>query len=208
MKTIIITSFQPFGDYDYNPTKDIVHHTIKQQKEGRYTRKIIGLFLPCEYYGGFQSLLPYIEREKPYAIISTGFSSSVQGIRIENRFENMMYHQKYKDATGLDPQKEPIDKDGSDYEYTDHDLNVFFKNELHNKNMPIEFSNNADNFVCNALGYLTAQHIENKKLKTKHIFFHIPWISKYRGLVKLTPDKIFLEEKIVYRAIDFIVSKI
>lgn len=208
MKTIIITSFQPFGDYMYNPTKDIAHYAKKQYENGKYTRKIIGLFLPCEYYGAFNEFRPYIEKEKPYAIINLGFSSSVKGIRIENRFENIMYHNRYSDNLGLKPDREPINKNGDDYEYTDHNLNVFFKNELHNKNMRVEFSNNANNFICNSFGYLTAQFIREHKLQTKHIFLHIPWTDNYREIIKNTDGKIFLEERVIHRAIDFIIKKI
>ncbi|MBP6931251.1 MAG: hypothetical protein KBD48_03295 [Candidatus Pacebacteria bacterium] len=208
MKTILITSFKPFGDYVYNPTKDIVHYAKKQYENDKYTRKIIGLFLSCEYHGAFHDLRPYIEKEKPYAIINLGFLSSAQGIRIENRFENMMYHSMYADNRGLKPDREPVDKDGDEYEYTDHDLNVFFKNELHNKNMRVEFSNNANNFICNSLGYSTAQFIREQKMKTKHIFLHIPWTDNYRGAIKNTDGEIFLEKHVIHSAIDFIIQKI
>jgi pyrrolidone-carboxylate peptidase len=207
MKTIIITAFKPFGGYMYNPTQDIIRYVKMKSRSGEYTRKIIGLILPCEYYGAFKLLRPYIEREKPYAIINTGFSSSVKGIRIENRFENIM-NGKYPDSLGFSPQKEMIVPDADSYMYTNHDLNVFFKKELRNKNMCIEFSNDAENFICNSLGFLTAKFIDDNKLKTKHLFFHIPWTDNYRLIIKLPPGKVFLEEKNMQRAIDFIIKKI
>lgn len=206
MKKIIITGFEPFGSYTDNPTMDLIEY-IKNKYEKNNDLKIIGLVLPCEYYGAFEILNDKINKEKPDVIISTGLASAVRGIRIENRFHNIM-DGKYPDAKGFDPKKEPIIDGGDDCYYTDYKSNIFFKNNLIKRNLPIEFSNNAEYFTCNSLGYLTARKITEEKLPIKHMFLHICWTSDYRGKYKIGLDKMFIETSSLHSAIDFILKNI
>jgi pyroglutamyl-peptidase len=206
MKKIIVTGFEPFGSYTDNPTQDLVKYLNNKYIDNK-DFKVSGLVLPCEYYGAFEILDSHIEKEKPYAIINTGLASAVRGIRIENRFHNIM-DGKYPDAKGFEPKKEIIIEGCDDCYYTDYKSNIFFKNNLIKRNLPVEFSNNAEYFICNSLGYLTARKITENRLPIKHMFLYICWTSDYRGKYKINSDKMFLEIISLHTAIDFILRNI
>jgi len=111
MRKIIITGFEPFGPYNFNPSKDLALFYNSKIING--DKKIIGIVLPCTYYGAFHKLSDVIERENPYAIISIGLSSLAKGVRIETVFKNIM-NGKYSDANEYNPKGDHIDeRDGA-----------------------------------------------------------------------------------------------
>jgi pyroglutamyl-peptidase len=123
-KKVIFTGFLPFGGYQFNPTEDLVRYfnsyvTIPQIE-------IMGLVLPCTYFGAFEKLSKIIDKEKPDAIISMGLSSCVKGIRIETTFRNLM-NGKYPDMSGYDPAGIPICNEINAREFlTSNVSNIFF----------------------------------------------------------------------------------
>jgi len=207
MKKVILTGFQPFGGYKYNPTEDSAKYFNRLGFiEGI---KVIALVLPCTYFGAFQILSKVINQEKPNAIISTGLSSGVKGVRIETTFHNIM-NSKYPDAEGRAPDGLPIcDKPSAkDFLMTNAD-NVYLANVLKSNGIPIELSIEADGFICNSLGYLTTKKIlKNSYPLIKNMFIHIPWTDDYKNKIILEPSKIFLEKEKYYQAIKLLIKNI
>lgn len=208
MKKVILTGFEPFGDYKFNPTQE---STIFFNSLGDVSGiKVIGLVLPCTYFGAFQVLCKVINREKPDAIISTGLASSVKGIRIETTFHNIMKG-KYPDADGMMPNglllwNKPYAKD---YLIATAN-NIYLANLLKSNEIPVELSFNADAFICNSLGYLTSKKILKDSLWSpiKNMFIHIPWTDDYKDKIILEPHKIFLEKEKYYKAIELLIKNI
>lgn len=190
MKKIIITAFKPFGSYSYNPTEDIVNYL-----DGKifYNTKIIGVVLPCTYLGAFKVLRKIIEKENPDFIINMGLASSVEGIILESQFKNSMYHDKYADTDGYRPNNVAINPGVSPSHC--HTINTDIKRLLEEK--PSLFSRvsyDANSFICNSLGYLTADYISKTRPDIKHIFMHIPWTDTYKDLIEISSEKIFISE--------------
>ncbi len=200
MKTVLLTGFEPFGDYKHNPTQDLVNY-ISNKKPRISQSFIYGIVLPCTYKGAFEILSKEIDRIKPDAIISTGLSSSVGGVRIETVFRNMMYS-KYADADGFTPNSLKIREDWPMVKQIHPNSDSHFLAELLSKiNIPVELSQNANTFICNSLGFLTSAKIQQEKLPIKNMFIHIPWTSNYQGKIDLDPDKVFIELPQAYDAI-------
>lgn len=206
MKKVIVTGFEPFGSYKFNPTKELAEWNDMRTVTGK--ERIIGIVLPCTYRGAFEKLSKIIDEEKPDAIISTGLSSTVGGIRIETRFRNRMLS-KYADANGYKPKGIRINrKRGAYNELTPFCDHTFFRKTLDGKGIPVEVSQDANTFICNSLGYLTTQKILSEHLPIRNMFIHIPWTDEYKDRVNLEPGKIFLPADVTYTAIDILVEHI
>ena len=153
MKRIILTGFEPFGDYKFNPTQDIA-----KEYDGKEIRdiEVIGLVLPCTYYSAHNYLKSFTKSLAPDAILSLGLSSSVKGFRFEKFGKNWM-DGKYKDANGFNPKGMPIIEGGKEFYGVNSNI-LGLANNLSNSNLPFEISENADAFICNSLIYLTSMN--------------------------------------------------
>lgn len=208
MKRIIITGFEPFGLYKFNSTGEIAQSYDAWVIEDKL---LVGVVLPCSYRGAFEKLKKIIDSEKPSAIISTGLSSSVHGIRFETVFRNIM-DGKYPDADLYEPKGELIiaEKNAPMFLSSTAD-NARLANIVYSHGIPVEVSADADAFICNSLGYLTTRMIINKNLPIKNVFIHIPWTDDYQDMIKLEksdPVKIFMDREMVTEAFAIIIKNI
>jgi len=203
MRQIIITGFQPFGPYKFNPVEESTRYLDGKQID-EYCIK--GIVLPCTYHGAFQILKQAISEINPEAIISTGLSSSVKGIRFETTGRNIM-NGKYPDANGYQPNGIPIIEGGKEFLNT-NSYNSNLANLLYQEGIPTEMSANADDFICNSLIYLTSQHLQINKSKTKNVFIHIPWTENYKSRIELEPHKIMISQEVLYHSIETIVRNV
>ncbi len=202
MKQVMITGFDPFGPYKYNPSQDIVEYFKGKTIAGN---KINAILLPTIYYA-FALIEEEIAKTKPIAIISTGLSSSVKGIRIESTGRNIM-NGKYVDKNGVLASGEPILKAESEFVGVNTD-SCKFANILAKNNIPVEISADADGYTCNALIYETSHYLAKNKLATKQFFLHSPWTDKYKGKVDLEPQKIMIAEEDLFRAVELIIENL
>jgi len=206
MKKIILTGFKPFGNYPFNPTEESTKYFISCVTIPQI--EIIGLVLPCTYFGAFKILSEVMDKEKPDAIISTGLSSSVKGIRIETAFRNLMSG-KYPDSTGYSPVELKINEEKNAREFLSPQANhLFLANKLHLENIPVEMSANADTFICNSLGYLTTEKILNNNLPIRNMFMHIPFTDNYKDRINMDSSKFFLEKEKLHQAIKLMIKNI
>jgi pyroglutamyl-peptidase len=203
MKQIIVTGFQPFGPYRFNPVEESTKHFDKKQID---EYQIHGLVLPCTYFGAFKTLKEAITEINPNAIISTGLSSSVKGIRFETTGKNIM-NGKYPDANKYAPNGIPIIENGPEYINTNSD-NSHLANILQNNGIPTEISSNADGFICNSLIYLTSNHIKNNSPQTRNAFIHVPWTDNYKSKIELEPHKIMISQETLYNSIETLIKNI
>lgn len=206
MKKVILTGFEPFGDYKYNPTKESTEYFNSIGVVSGV--KVMGLVLPCTYYGASNILSKVIDKEKPDAVISTGLSSNVKAIRIETTFHNLM-NGKYPDANNYCPHGVPLGEEIGYEEFLSSTAdNLFLAEILHGNGIPVEISKDSDTFICNSLGYLTTKKILSNYLKIRNMFIHIPWTDDYKDKINLEPTKIFLEKKKYYQAIELLIKNI
>jgi len=203
MKQIIVTGFQPFGPYKFNPVEESTKYFDGKQIDGY---KIKGIVLPCTYFGAFQILKDAISEINPDAIISTGLSSSVKGIRFETTGRNIM-NGKYADAEGYSPNNVPIIEGGKEFHNT-NSPNHTLANILHKEGIPTEMSANADDFICNSLIYLTSNHLQTSELNNRNAFIHVPWTDNYKGKIDLEPHKIMISQGTLYHSIETIVKNV
>ncbi len=204
MSKVILTGFKPFGSYQFNPTEDLAQ-AFNGKKIGDH--EIIGIVLECTYDAFEKTLKGVIETHYPAAIISTGLSSSVKGVRIETVGKNIM-RGKYPDAEGRNPEGEKLSLDGRQFLEAQSD-GVSLANVLYTHEIPTELSSDADGFVCNALLYRTIEYILTQhRASMRNTFIHIPWTDDYKGRVNLEEGKIMTPKADVHRAIELLIQHI
>ncbi len=206
MKKVIVTGFEPFGEYTFNPTQELASWNNMRTITGQ--EQIIGLVLPSTYYGAFKILEKVMIEEKPDVIISTGLSSSVKSIRFETRFHNKM-ESKYADADNYQPKglRINVKENAQKFFETNADIKQLRK-LLQSEKIETEISIDANTFICNSLAYLTIQKIVTQGLPTRFIFLHIPWTDDYTSQIELEPGKVFMSKNTLYNAIDLLVENI
>lgn len=204
MKKIILTGFEPFGPYQYNPTKQ---STEDFNGKTFGDRTVIGLVLPSVYSAWGHLASTILHNSDAYAIISTGLSSSVQGIRIESTFRNTM-NGKYADANGYAPKNMPVLNENVPYTIHSKAPHKKLLHLLLENNVPAERSNDADNFICNALGYMTSVAMRNSGYINRNLFVHIPWTTFYQDKVPHVTGKIFLDHDLYYKGLELLIRNI
>jgi len=196
LEKAILTGFEPFGPYKYNPVYDTTLRLDRQNLDGL---EIYGLILPPNYYQASEVLLEKIKEISPTIVLSTGLSSSIPKIRFEAVGKNKM-DGKYPDNEGRKPEGEKIIADDKNF-YRTNVNNIALARSLNNMDIFSEVSTNADYFICNSLIYLTARNIEKEKLCVKFGFFHTPWTDSYAKLVEIAPEKIIIPQENLEKAI-------
>lgn len=211
MRTIIVTGFEPFGNYEYNPTQDLINEINTKYANRGYDNglKVIGIVLPCEYIRAFDILKEVIQRENPDAILNIGLSSEAKGIRFEKRFKNKMHHIKYADNIGYRPNHISILENGKPELNTTYNEVFYLIKLLRDEKIHVEVSEDANGFICNSLGYRVANHIKYLEKYIAHVFIHIPWTSDYKGKISLEgTGKIFIEKEELNKAVDIMINHI
>lgn len=203
MKKAILTGFEPFGLYKYNPVQDVA-----KEYDGKVIGdiEVTGLVLPCTYYGAFDLLSKKIDNLFPEVILGSGLASKVQCIRLEGIGRNIMGG-KYADADGRKPENEPLIQGGRLWYPTNSD-NISLANALYEAGVPSEISVDAEGFICNSLIYLTAKRIFEEKLPIKFAFFHTPWLEEYLDRIHLEPGKVTITKRDLKKTIEVLINEL
>lgn len=197
MRRAILTGFEPFGHYKFNPTQDAAAEYNGKRFDDL---EIVGLVLPCSYHGAFDALSMEIDRLSPQIVLSTGLASRVPRIRLELYGRNLM-NGKYPDADGNKPENEPIVRGGKPWYRVNSDP-ASLANSMHEAGIPSELSVDAEGFICNSLIYLTARRIHEERLPVSHAFFHIPWTDDYLDRIELENGKATIRKTDLRKAIE------
>lgn len=203
MKKLILTGFEPFGPYKFNPTQDIAKAFSGADYFGI---KIIGIVLPASYFSASDILFSKIERERPDIVLSCGLASSVQRIRIEAVGRNCM-NGKYPDCDGLKPRNEEIVLGGPRCQSVNTD-SIALANCLHDEGIDSEVSVDAGAYICNSLIYRTMYRIRDKKSQIKFAFFHTPWTDKDLDRIQLEQGKVTIKKSDLVKTVEILAQKI
>lgn len=201
MKRMIVTGFEPFGPYKFNPSQESSEF-FDAQKIGSH--EIVGIVLRCTYLGAFQILKNAIAEIEPTAVISVGLSSGVKGIRFETTGRNIM-NGKYPDADGYQPNGIRICEGSAEFIAANSDSTAL-ANRVYQKGIPTEISANAEGFICNSLLYLTSHYIQKNRPKIRNVFIHTPWTANFGDRVSLETGKIMIPLQELHGAIEEIIK--
>tara|TARA_B100000131_G_scaffold320951_1_gene370372 strand:- start:1449 stop:2078 length:630 start_codon:yes stop_codon:yes gene_type:complete len=197
MTNLIITSFEQFSKYKYNPTISVADRVSAIfNKDENFN--VISEILQCKY-STIKNEVYDLYKYKPDIIISLGLGASRKSLNLEYLAQNE-YSSFSPDNEGVLLQNEPIIDRGYDLKNT---LDLDNLNNISNKNVKSEISTNAGKFMCNANFYWNQYKINTQNLNTKFVFIHIPFTDKYKNL-----EPLINEEKLPVLSEDGIVNAI
>ena len=197
MTNLIITSFEQFSKYKYNPTISVADRVSAIfNKDENFN--VISEILQCKY-SSIKNEVYDLYKYKPDIIISLGLGASRKSLNLEYLAQNE-YSSLSPDNEGVLLQNEPIIDRGYDLKNT---LDLDNLNNISNKNVKSEISTNAGKFMCNANFYWNQYKINTQNLNTKFVFIHIPFTDKYKNL-----EPLINEEKLPVLSEDGIVNAI
>lgn len=172
MKTVIVTAFEPFGDFEDNPTQKI----LAELPAFLYDAKIIKVTLPVIWNQAFSELLPVMDRHKPSLILMLGLAAGRTHVNIERVAINVA-SSKTPDNLGQISYEKPIDKAGPDAYFTNLPLEEVMQ-RMHRKQIPATLSNSAGTYLCNQIMYQVLHHIAKEEADTKAGFIHMPLLPE------------------------------
>jgi len=192
---ILVTGFEPFGPYKYNPVQDVTEF-FDWKKLGKLKIKWIVL---SSIYGAFTEIEWYIKKNQPDIILSMWLASRVNGIRIETVGNNIR-HSNYADAKWKLINNSKIEKKWPEKIRLNTQAQKLF-DVLIRHDIPAEISNDAEWFICNDLIYQTARYIEKNKLNIQQCFIHTPWTQDYLDKVDIEDWKMKISKDMLINAV-------
>ena len=201
---VILTSFEQFYKYKYNPTISVaekVENILKNSNIINLSTKI----MQCKYSTIKQEVYGLYE-SNPDIILSLGLGASRTSLNLESLAQNE-YSSVAPDNEGIILNGDPIIPNGNDLLSS---LNLNDLEILSNKHVKSAISNNAGKFMCNANFYWNQYKINNENLNTKYLFIHIPFTDEYIGKepILANEDLPILSENGIVNAIVSILEKI
>tara|TARA_B100000700_G_C15062614_1_gene866906 strand:- start:10378 stop:11007 length:630 start_codon:yes stop_codon:yes gene_type:complete len=201
MTNLIITSFEQFSKYKYNPTISVAERVSAIFKNNR-NFNVINKILKCNY-SSIKNEIYDLYKNNPDIIVSLGLGASRKSLNLEYIAQNE-YSSLSPDNEGVLLQNQPIIHMGVNLK---NSLDLKNLNDISNTKVKSEISSNAGKFMCNANFYWNQYKINTENLDTKFVFIHIPFTDKYQNLEPLINEKklpVLSEDGIVNAVVEII----
>ena len=187
-KTILVTAFEPFGGETLNPTAEILN-ALPAAIGGCTVDKLL---LPVSYAGARALACSRYDSLKPSAVVMLGQAGGRSAVSPETAGRNRMGG-TIPDNTGYAPSPRPILEGGPDVLRTSLPVDRILE-AVRSLGVPCEKSDDAGEYVCNALLYGMLAH-NGGEVPTG--FIHVPYIREQGH-----PEKPFLELADLCRAVN------
>lgn len=168
MKKLLLTGFEPFLDFQVNPTMQVVGQ-LDGRTIGEYT--ICGKILPVDFSKSAETLVAHIEQEAPDAVLSLGLAGGRSKMTPERVALNVKDGEP--DNAGNRPVDEPIEPAGPPAYFSTLPIRAMV-DRLNRESLPADISNTAGLYLCNNVMYAGLHWAANHKPDMPSGFLHIP----------------------------------
>lgn len=157
---VLITAFEPYWDYDYNPSKALLqtHPPFRSVDIGR-------VVLPVDPERGWATLKPHLTNRLS-AVLMLGLTMQAEAFVFEQYAQNLY-------RSEVDQPAEPVVKDSLPHYRATLGYGPLFA-RLRRFDVPARLSNYAGDFVCNALFYRTLHWARATEQQPSVGLVHIP----------------------------------
>lgn len=164
---ILITGFEPFGDFKKNPSWEAVKK-IEDIKD----IDVVKSELPVEYGKSTASLLKLLDEEKPNAVILTGVAGSRKDVTIEKVAINLR-DANVPDNSGKVLHDAPIYNNGENAYFSTLPVREIV-DTLNANGINASISYTAGTYVCNNVFYTLMHYINSTNKDMIGGFIHLP----------------------------------
>ena len=198
MLKVLITGFEPFGDYSENSSWEVAQQVTSCGVEGT---EIAAEQLPVSFTRAGKALRSAIELHNPNLVIMLGQSAVADRIKLERVALNMM-DSAMGDNDGVKPDEEPI-CDGEESELFTSLPIKRLRSAIEAKGINVKISNSAGLYVCNRTYYEALRLCKERAMQA--IFIHLPL---YEGQSSSQTDKKTMPLGDMCRAVQTIIEEI
>lgn len=199
MFKILLTGFEPFGNYDLNSSWVVAEKVATCVIDGI---DIVIEQMPVSFSRVADCLFKAVNRHNPDIIILLGQSAASDCIKLERVALNIM-DSNSADNDGYIPNEEPIYINETLAYFTDVPIKYLCP-KIKEKGINVKVSNSCGLYVCNRI-YYEALRICSQKTSTKAIFIHLPL---YEGHPSVESDKIAMSLNDLTKAVLIIIKEI
>ncbi len=175
MESLLLTGFEPFGDYKINPSE-----IIAQELDGKtFTKiKVIGKSIPLRYIEIQSTVINLISEINPAIIINMGQAPRSM-IAIERVAINLADVSKAAYSCGSKPDSEILVKEGPTAYFSTLPVKQLAKH-LQSNGIPSYVSNTAGTFGCNQIMYHSLNHLDTSSKIGSVLagFIHLPLLPE------------------------------
>ena len=194
---ILLTGFEPFGNYKENSSWAVADKVAACGFEGVYVVQ-----LPVTFAGVATALRRAVEKYRPDAVVMLGQSAVIDYIKLERIAINMM-DSVSADNDGYLPNEEPICPGGEAALFTNTKIKELCR-EVVGQGIAAKVSNSAGLYVCNRLYYEALQLCKEYR-GMKALFVHLPC---YDGQPSAVAGKFSMPLDDMVQAVKIIIHKI
>lgn len=166
MKKLLITGFDPFGDYTLNPSWEAVQ-ALPDEVGGFALTK---LMLPNIYGLEIKMTLEKAQEVQPDYILLTGMNSGSRRIILNAAALNLR-DALIADNLGRQPWNEPVVAGAPAAYFSTVDVHRIYK-KLRCEKLPVELGYSAGGYVCNDVFYALLHHYAGSNVQVG--FVHVP----------------------------------
>lgn len=198
MRKILITGFEPFGNYTENSSWEVAKTVASCDVFGV---EVVAEQLPVSFQRVGAVLRDAVERHKPGVLIMLGQSAFTDRVKLERVALNMMDSEK-GDNDGVKPDEEPIYEGGESALFTSLPIK-HLHSAIEAQGIAVKISNSAGLYVCNRTYYEALRLCKERAMQS--IFVHLPL---YDGQTSFKTDDKTMPLDDMCRAIQTIIEEI
>lgn len=173
-RTVLVTGFEPFGNYAVNPSGMIAESLAGRVVSGLTVRSGV---LPVVRGETGRRVIELIARHDPAAVVCFGQGSPRQtALRIERLATNVRDF-PIADNAGHRPTGEPI-VPGAPTAYLATLPVTAIRDRVRAAGVPCRLSNSAGTFLCNELLFTALQHLAGRPSAPPAGFIHVPLLPE------------------------------
>lgn len=194
---VLVTGFEPFGEYSENSSWEVAQKVASYGIEGA---EVVAERLPVSFARAGEILRSAIDLHTPDLLIMLGQSAVADRIKLERVALNMM-DSKLPDNDGYIPNEEPITIETPAALFTNTPIKSL-RAAIEEQGISVKISNSCGLYVCNRLYYEALMLC--KKCHMKSICIHLPF---YEGQPSAKPNRPTMPLNDMVKAIQTIIEK-
>lgn len=167
MSTILLTGFEPFGNFKNNPSQQIVERLDGETVGGA---RVVGLTLPVAFGRDTEPAFAAIADHHPALVLSLGLYEGAACLEVERFAVNL------KAEAGADAQT-PIIADGFAALFATVDAEGVAR-AVRAAGVPARAHGYAGSYLCNHIFYQTLHYAQQWELRYRAGFIHLPLSSE------------------------------
>jgi len=182
--SILVFGFEPFLEFDENPTQLLVHRLDARTFKGE---RVAGVVLPVDYERAEKRIMKAIDSVKPELAIAFGLAAGRQKIMPEKIAMNYRSAER-ADNAGRKLARSPIDASGPDGLFTNLPVEGLVAS-LNRHGIPASLSLSAGSYVCNTAMFVIVREARSRGFAggLVHVPCHSEWVAKKKKQMPSLP---------------------